>query len=82
MGGFGGPEWNVVDVELPHTDKRDKVTLFYRDPQAGGDFLFGRPQFAGKMSCAPEFHYDSEETARLFTNPWTADGWSERQVSN
>lgn len=81
MGGFGGPEWNVTDVIVPGTDEKDKVTLFYRDPQEGGDFLFGRPQFAGKMSFAPEMHYDNEETSRLFGNPWTAEDWNERQVS-
>ncbi|KAF8593531.1 hypothetical protein BDV93DRAFT_452426, partial [Ceratobasidium sp. AG-I] len=81
MGGFGGPEWNVEDVSLPGTHKEDRVTLFYRDPQACGDFQFGRPWFAGKMTFAPEIHYDSDEAARLFENPWTADEWNERQVS-
>lgn len=81
MGGFGGPEWNAADVQLSGTDKRDTVTLLYRDPQEAGDFLFGRPHFAGKMSYAPEFQYDAEEAERLFGNPWTADSWNKRQVS-
>lgn len=38
-----------------------------------GDSLFGRPQFAGKMSFGPEYHYDIGDTTRLFENPWTAD---------
>jgi hypothetical protein len=82
MGGFGGPEWNVTDVVLSGTDEKDRVTLFYRDPQVGGDFLFGRPDFAGKMSFAPEFQYDTEDAERLIGNPWSADAWNERQVSN
>ena len=82
MAGFGGPEWNTADVEVPGTDRRDRVTLLYRDPKVAGDFLFGRPQFAGKMSYTPEFQYDAEEAERLIGNPWTADAWNERQVSN
>ncbi|KAG8731261.1 hypothetical protein FRC10_001914, partial [Ceratobasidium sp. 414] len=78
MGGFGGPKWNVEDVVL--SDARgDKVTLFYRNLQDCADFLFGRPQFAGKMTFSPEIHYDSDETTRLYENPWTADDWNERQ---
>ncbi|KAF8606747.1 hypothetical protein BDV93DRAFT_436593 [Ceratobasidium sp. AG-I] len=79
MEGFGGPKWNAEDVLLSGADKRDRVTLFYRDPQEGGDFLFGRPHFAGKMSTAPEFLYDGDDATRLFENPWTADGWHEQQ---
>lgn len=71
MEGFGGPKWNAEDVLLSGADKRDRVTLFYRDPQEGGDFLFGRPHFAGKMSTAPEFLYDGDDATRLFENPWT-----------
>ncbi|KAG9074521.1 hypothetical protein FRC06_010625, partial [Ceratobasidium sp. 370] len=79
MDGFGGPKWRMEDVILPDTDQRDRVTLFFRDPEACGDFLFGQPHFAGKMSFAPEFHYDADEAARLFENPWTADEFHERQ---
>jgi hypothetical protein len=81
MGGFGGPEWHAEDVVLPGTDGTDRVTLFYRDLQECGDFQFGRPWFAGKMSLAPEIHYDADELARLIDNPWTAEDWNERQVS-
>jgi hypothetical protein len=81
MGGFGGPEWHAEDVVLTGTDNSDRVTLFYRDLQECGDFLFGRPWFAGKMTFAPEIHYDPDELARLFDNPWTAEEWNERQVS-
>ncbi|KAG9076788.1 hypothetical protein FRC06_009319, partial [Ceratobasidium sp. 370] len=78
MGGFGGPKWNAEDVYLsdaPH----DKTTLFYRKLDKCTDFLFGRPQFARKMSFGPEKHYDSDETSRLYDNPHTADDWNERQ---
>ncbi|KAG9100287.1 hypothetical protein FRC06_004316 [Ceratobasidium sp. 370] len=81
MGGFGGPEWKACDIILPGTDAKDQVTLFYRDPQACGDFQFGRPWFTGKMSFAPEIHYDEDEYARLIDNPWKADAWNERQDS-
>jgi hypothetical protein len=81
MDGFGGPEWNAEDLTLPGTDENDRVTLFYRDPEKCGDFLFGRPHFAGKMSFAPEFHYDAGESERLIGNPPTANHWNERQVS-
>jgi hypothetical protein len=81
MGGFGGPEWHAEEVILHGTDNRDRVTLFYRDLQESGDFLFGRPWFAGKMAFAPEIHYNSDESAQLFDNPWTAEGWNEIQVS-
>jgi hypothetical protein len=81
MGGFGGPGWNAEDVVLPGTDNRDRVTLFYRDLQGCGDFLFGRPQFAGKIAFAPEIVYNTDESARFFENPWTAEGWNKRQVS-
>ncbi|KAG8732993.1 hypothetical protein FRC10_000496 [Ceratobasidium sp. 414] len=81
MGGFGGPKWNAEDVFLsdaPH----DKTTLFYRKLDDCADFLFGRPQFAGKLAFGPEMHYNSDEATRLYDNPWTADDWNERQVSS
>lgn len=82
MGGFGGPEWNAADVVVPGTEEKDKVILLYRDPQEAADFLFGRPQFAGKMSFGPEFQYDAAEAERIIGNPCTASAWNERQVSN
>ncbi|QRV72034.1 hypothetical protein RhiJN_00048 [Ceratobasidium sp. AG-Ba] len=78
MAGFGGPEWNVVDVTVAGAPK-DKATLFWRGLKDTADFQFGRPWFAGKMATAPERHYDSEELERLYENPWTADDWNERQ---
>ncbi|KAG9084396.1 hypothetical protein FS749_005263 [Ceratobasidium sp. UAMH 11750] len=78
MGGFGGPKWNAEDIILPGAP-HDKATLFYRKLDECGDFMFGRPQFAGKMTFAPEMHYDLDETTRLYDNPWTADDWNERQ---
>ncbi|KAG9090113.1 hypothetical protein FRC06_001220 [Ceratobasidium sp. 370] len=79
MGGFGGPEWHTEDIILAGTDEKDRVTLFYRDPEACGDFQFGHPWFAGKVSFAPEIRYDADENERLFGNPWTAEGWNEWQ---
>lgn len=81
MNGFGGPKWNAEDIVLPGTQKADAVTLLYRDLQECGDFQFGRPWFAGRMSFAPERHYDADETTQLYENPWTAEDWNERQVS-
>ncbi|KAG8738804.1 hypothetical protein FRC10_006456 [Ceratobasidium sp. 414] len=78
MGGFGGPKWNSGDVVLPGAP-HDKATLFYRKLDECADFLFGQPRFAGKMSFTPEMHYDSDNTTRLYENPWTADDWNERQ---
>jgi hypothetical protein len=80
MSGFGGPEWHAEDILLPHTQKEDRATLFYRNLEECGDFLFGRPRFAGKMAFGPEMHCDSDETTRLYENPWTADYWNNRQV--
>ncbi|KAG8737646.1 hypothetical protein FRC10_007969 [Ceratobasidium sp. 414] len=80
MGGFGEPKWNAEDIVLPGAP-HDKATLFYRKLDDCADFLFGRPQFAGMMTFAPEMHYDLDETTRLYDNPWTADDWNERQVS-
>ncbi|KAG8705804.1 hypothetical protein FRC09_002747 [Ceratobasidium sp. 395] len=79
MSGFGGPEWYSEDILLSHTHKDDRVTLFFRDIEKCADFLFSRPWFAGKMAFAPEKHYNSEETDRLYENPWTADYWNDRQ---
>ncbi|KAG9091719.1 hypothetical protein FRC06_000442 [Ceratobasidium sp. 370] len=78
MGGFGGPKWNAEDVVLPGA-QHDKVTLFYRKLDDCADFMFGQPQFAGKMAFGPEMHYNSDETSRLYDNPWTASDWNERQ---
>ncbi|KAG8690048.1 hypothetical protein FRC08_010693 [Ceratobasidium sp. 394] len=78
MGGFGGPKWNAEDIVLPGAP-HDKATLFYRKLDDCADFLFGQARFAGKMSFAPEKHYDGDETTRLYDNPWTADDWNERQ---
>ncbi|KAG9121596.1 hypothetical protein FRC07_002390 [Ceratobasidium sp. 392] len=76
---FGGPEWFAEDIVLPHTRKEDKVTLFFRNLQECGDFLFSRPWFAGKMAFAPEKHFEMDDTTRLYENPWTADYWNDRQ---
>ncbi|KAG9077654.1 hypothetical protein FRC06_008786, partial [Ceratobasidium sp. 370] len=79
MGGFGRPEWHAEDVRLPGADDKDIATLLYRDPQESADFLFGCLWFAGKMVFAPEIHYNTDEEERLLGNPWTANGWGERQ---
>jgi hypothetical protein len=81
MEGFGGPGWNAEDVILAGTDENDRITLFYRELQESADFQFGRPWFAGKMSFAPEIHYNTEESEILISNPWTAEDWNKRQVS-
>ncbi|KAG9088048.1 hypothetical protein FRC06_002250, partial [Ceratobasidium sp. 370] len=78
MGSFRGPKWNAEDVVLPGVP-HDKATLFYRKLDECADSMFGRPQFAGKMTFAPEIHYDLDETTRLYDNPWTVDDWNERQ---
>ncbi|KAG9093482.1 hypothetical protein FRC06_011503 [Ceratobasidium sp. 370] len=78
MGGFGGPKWNAEDIVLSGAPN-NKTTLFYRKLDDCADSLFGQPQFAGKMTFGPEIHYDSDETTRLYDNPWTAGDWNERQ---
>jgi hypothetical protein len=80
MDGFGGPEWHAEDVMLADAPK-DKLTLFYRDLQECGDFLFGRPTFLGKMAFGPEKLFEVDDQTRLYENPWTGDYWNERQVS-
>lgn len=80
MEGFSRPKWYAEDIILPDAPK-DKITLFFCDLQECGDFQFGRPWFAGKMSFGPEMHFDSDNVTQLFANPWTGDGWNERQVS-
>ncbi|KAG9122038.1 hypothetical protein FRC07_001749, partial [Ceratobasidium sp. 392] len=79
MKDFGGPEWKSEDITLSDTDPRDKATLFWRDLQDTADFMFGSPHFAGKMMYAPEIHYNADETARLYENPWTAEDWNKQQ---
>ncbi|KAG9097565.1 hypothetical protein FRC07_010779, partial [Ceratobasidium sp. 392] len=81
MAEFGGPEWNVEDIALTDAPQ-DKSALFFKDIQECADFQFGQARFAGKMSFAPEKHYNAEETERLFGNPWTADDWGETQARN
>ncbi|KAG9122594.1 hypothetical protein FRC07_000968 [Ceratobasidium sp. 392] len=80
MGAFGGPEWHVDDLALADAPK-DKGTLFFKDIQKVADFQFGQARFAGKISFAPEKHYDADDIDRLYDNPWTADDWGDRQES-
>jgi hypothetical protein len=80
MSAFGGPEWHVEDVAISEAPK-DKVIFFYKDLEKCADFQLGQARFAGKMSFAPEKHFDADDITRLYDNPWTADDWNERQVS-
>jgi hypothetical protein len=78
LAAFSGPKWEHLDVSLSEAPA-DKHSFFYRDLEKCGDYLFGTPRFAGKMTFAPTVVF-GKDGVREYGSPHSADHINQRQV--